>query len=219
MTDCPFFIHIKVGLCVTDESCFQNAKEQELKKWKSNNPYIEVAKSDQPLLNCRWVCSMKNTDDKQIPKTHLVVKGFEEQKSDILKDSSTCSKEGLCFVLTLIAHNGWEINSIDIKTAFLQDEETDRDLFFIPKRSKYAQYLVLKKCSYGLVNASRKWYNKVKSVLLSLNLKMSKGDPSLFYYYQNDKLLGIVAIHVNDFLWAGEYHLAKILYLLFAEFL
>ena len=32
LTDCPFFIHIKVGLCVIDESCFQNAKEQDLKK-------------------------------------------------------------------------------------------------------------------------------------------------------------------------------------------
>ena len=74
---------------------------------------------------------MKNTDDKQIPKTHLIVKGFEEQKSDILKDSSTCSK-GLCFVLTLIAHNELEINSINIKTAFLQGEETDRDTFFLP---------------------------------------------------------------------------------------
>ena len=87
---------------------------------------------------------MKNTDDKQIPKTHLVVKGFEEQKSDILKDSSTCSKEGLCFVLTLIAHNGWEINSIDIKTAFLQDEETDRDLFLSLKEANMPSIWCLK---------------------------------------------------------------------------
>ena len=163
---------------------------------------------------------MKNTDDKQIPKTHLIVKGFEEQKSDILKDSSTCSKEGLCFVLTLIAHNELEINSINIKTAFLQGEETDRDLFFFTStRSKHVQYLVLKKCSYGLVNASRKWYNKVKSVLLSLNLKMSKGNPSIFYYYQNDKLLGIVAIHVDNFLWAGEISFSKDIIPAFAEFL
>ena len=68
---------------------------------------------------------MKNIDDKQIPKARLVVKGFEEQTSDILKDSPTCAKEGLRFVLTLIAHNEWKINSIDIKTAFLQGKEID----------------------------------------------------------------------------------------------
>ena len=49
----------------------------------------------------------------------------------------------------------------------------------------------------------------MKSVLLSLNLKMSKGDPSIFYFYKNDKLSKIVAIHVNDFLWAGELSFGK----------
>ena len=48
-----------------------------------------------------------------------------------------------------------------------------------------------------------------KSVLLSLNFKMSKGDPSIFYFHKNDKLSKIVAIHVNYFLWAGEVSFAK----------
>ena len=37
----------------------------------------------------------ENVDDKQIPKACIVVKGFEEQTSDTIKDSCTCSKEGL----------------------------------------------------------------------------------------------------------------------------
>ena len=53
---------------VIDESCFQNAKQQELENWKSNKVYIEVAKSDQPLLNCRWVCSVKILIIKKYPK-------------------------------------------------------------------------------------------------------------------------------------------------------
>ena len=62
----------------------------------------------------------------------------------------------------------------------------------------------LKKCPYGLVDASRKWYEKVKSVLISLNLSMSKGDPSIFYYNKNDRLSGLTAIHVDYFLWSGD---------------
>ena len=143
---------------------------------------------------------MKNIDNKQIPKAHLVVEGFEEQASDILKDSPTCSKKGLRFVLALITHNEWKINPIDIKTAFLQSEETDRELFILPpKEANTSNVWCLKKCPYGLVDASRKWYNKVKSVFLLLKLKMSKGDPLIFYYYKNDKLSGIVAIHFDDF--------------------
>ena len=38
---------------------------------------------------------------------------------------------------------------------------------------------------------------------------MSKGDPSIFYYYKNDKLSGIVAIHADDFLWAGDVSFSK----------
>ena len=49
------------------------------------------------------------------------------------------------------------------------------------------------KCPYGLADASRKWYSKVESVLLSLNLKMSRGDLSIFYYYKDDKLAGVIA--------------------------
>ena len=38
---------------------------------------------------------MKQIDQNQVPKAHLVVKGFEERTTEILKDSPTCSKEGL----------------------------------------------------------------------------------------------------------------------------
>ena len=135
------------------------------------------------------VSSMKNIDDKQIGQARLVAKGFEKLTSDILKDSTTCSKEGLRFVLALIVHNEWKINSIDIKGAFLQGEEIDRELFILPpKESNTSNVWCLKKCPYRLVDASRKWYNKVKSVLLLLKLKMSKDGPSVFYYYKNDKL-------------------------------
>ena len=93
---------------------------------------------------------MKNIDNKQIPKARLVVEGFEEQASDILKDSPTCSKKGLRFVLALITHNEWKINPIDIKTAFLQSEETDLELFILPPKGKYVECLVLKKMSIWL---------------------------------------------------------------------
>ena len=62
----------------------------------------------------------------------------------------------------------------------------------------------MNKCPYGLVDASRKWYIKVKGVLISLDVKISKADPSLFYYYHNNELQGIIAIHVDDFLWCGS---------------
>ena len=73
-----------------------------------------------------------------------------------------------------------------------------------PKEANTNNVWHLKKCPYGLVDASGKWYVKVKSALISLNLSMSKGNPSIFYYHKNDKLSGLIAIHVDDFLWSGD---------------
>ena len=36
-----------------DESCFDNAKLEELNNWKSNNVYDEIPKTNQKLLHCR----------------------------------------------------------------------------------------------------------------------------------------------------------------------
>ena len=183
-----------------NESCFE-----ELSNWKSNKVYEEIPKTNQKLLHCRWLCTMKQIDQNQVPKAHLVVKGFEEQTSEILKDSPTCSKESLRLILSTIAHNKWKINAVDIKTAFLQGEEIDRELCMLPlKEANTNNMWHLKKYPYGLVDASHKWFEKVKSVLISLNLSMSKGDPSLFYYHKNDKLSRLIAIHVDDFLWSGN---------------
>ena len=150
----------------------------------------------------------ERTNDQQTPKARLVVKGFEEPTKDgILKNSPTCSKENLRVVLVVIAQKKLKLNSIDIKAAFLQGENIDRELYVLPpKEANTDKIWLLKTCTYRLVDASRQWYNTVKQVLLSLCFKMSKADPSLFYYQNNNKLEGIIAIHVNDFLSAGNEH-------------
>ena len=55
-------------------------------------------------------------------EARLVARGFEEDSSEILKDSSTCTKESLR-LLKIMASNRWTCNSIDIESAFLQGKE------------------------------------------------------------------------------------------------
>ena len=71
-----------------------------------------------------------------------------------------------------------------------------------PKEANTTNAWQLKKCIYCTRDASRKWYNRVKTYLLSIGLVMSKADPALFYYHDNN-ITGIIAIHVDDFLWSG----------------
>ena len=50
----------------------------------------------------------------------LVVRGFQDKDvGNIRNDSPTCSKEGLCIALAIMASNHWMCQSMDIKTTFL----------------------------------------------------------------------------------------------------
>ena len=187
-----------------DSDFFQSAKESELINWQKNDVFEEVPYIGQKTISLKWVYTLKNIDDKTFPKARLVAKGFEEDSKDIPKDSPTCSKEVIRTMLALTAQKEWKLNAIDIKAAFLQGDEIDRELYVIPpKEANTTNIWRIKKCVYGLGDASRRWYNSIKNYLLSIGLVMSKADPALFYYHKDNNLIGMIAIHVDDFLWSG----------------
>ena len=124
-----------------------------------------------------------------------------------LKDSPTCSKEGLRIILALIAQkNGNWMSLISELFFFFCKEKKLIEKFSLchPKKQKQIMFGNSKKCVYSLDDASHRWYNWVKSFLLSIGLQMSKGDPSIFNYYNNNVLQGLIAIFVDDFLWSSN---------------
>lgn len=65
----------------------------------------------------------------------------------------------------------------------------------------------LKKYVYGLADASLYWYNKVKELMLDAGGKMSQVDPAVFFWLNaHSEVTGVLACHVDDFLWAGSEH-------------
>ena len=99
----------------------------------------------------------------------------------------------------------WVSEIIDVKTAFLQGEPLTRDVHIIPPKEWQDTCIYrLKKGIYGLLDASRHWYNRVRRELLSAGCNISKVDSSLFYHKVNDRLHGLVCIHVDDVWFAGD---------------
>lgn len=95
---------------------------------------------------------------------------------------------------------------MDIKSAFLQGMELSRDIFIRPPPEADSEGTVwkLKKCVYGLADASLYWYNRVKEIMLRAAGKMSKVDPAVFYWLDQDSAVtGVLACHVDDFIWGG----------------
>ena len=187
-----------------DESMhFANAKLDELKKWKDMNVYKEVTDSGQPTISTRWVLTRKSQKECTKYKARLVARGFEEHNPP-RTDSPTCSKHFLRLIFALVASNFWSLHSIDIKSAFLQGLPIDRKVFIKPPPEANTKLLwLLLQCPYGLADASRNWYLRVKEVLLSCGLEQLKFDNAVFFWYHDGILQGIVAVHVDDFLYSG----------------
>ena len=87
--------------------------------------YDAVDNCNEKFIDLRWVFSEKCINGELNVKARLVAKGFQEDNSDILSDSPTCSKESMHLVLNIIASSKWLCWSIDIKSAFLQNKSID----------------------------------------------------------------------------------------------
>ena len=137
------------------------AKESELDNWKSNSVYERVKDVGQPAVSSRWVMA-----EKRIPgstdvrlKARLVCRGYEEDTSTLRTDSPTCSKESMRILMCCAMSNSWECKSLDIKSAFLQGFEIDRDIFMRPPTDAEESGVLwkLRRCPYGLSDAPRAW--------------------------------------------------------------
>ena len=195
----------QVLITSADKEANLAAKLKELENWKKNEVYNEVPYQNQKLITTRWVITPKEIDGVITTKARLVVRGFEDQDSEKSETNSpTCTKEAIRIALATIAMNGWNCKSIDAKAAFLQGNEIKRDIFVKPpKEASTDKVWKLRKAAYGLNEASRCWYNKVNDELTKLGIERSKFDEAFFIYKNQNKLVGLISVHVDDFLNAG----------------
>lgn len=180
------------------------AKEQELEKLHNFDVYDIV---DEPLgkevITCRWILTYKGADNQV--RARLVARGFQET-CEVQVDAPTVSKSVLRMFLAIVQSQGWKLKSTDIKSAFLQGKELERDVYLKPpKEARLPQSKIwrLKRCLYGLNDAARQFYNSVSEELVKLDCLHSTVDSALFLYKINGKLSGMVAMHIDDFLHAG----------------
>ena len=153
------------------------------------------------------VITKKNKIKENIYKARLIARGFEEiEKDNIRKDSPTRYKE----ILSIIVSFEWKIYSLDIKSAFLQGQPINRNVFFNPQHEVDTINLwKLLVTVYRLSKAPRARYLKVKEVLEKAGARTIKFHDGMFYWYHNDILEGILSLHVDDFFWGGRNNFVK----------
>ena len=103
------------------------AKEKELENFDRYDVYQEVKDEGQRVIGTRFVLSEKS--DGSI-KARFVIKGFQEES--IQSDSPTASRETLKVFCTVSANEKWEVVASDVRAAFLQSDDIDREIFVEP---------------------------------------------------------------------------------------
>ena len=105
------------------------------------------------------------------------------------------------------ANERFILRSIDIRAAFLQVKCLDKEVYLEPPRDvkKEGKLWMLKKPLYGLNDASRKCWLKVREVFRDIGMKRLDGDKAFYYKnYEKGDLEGIILSHVDDFNLAGK---------------
>lgn len=193
----------ETDVLITKYISFDASKQDEIMKWYSVSEDV-----DDVCVSTRWVCSLKETPSGIEPKARLVARSFEKLNIHKLqKDSPTCASESLRLLLTVICQNKWQFHSMDIKSAFLQGMQLSREIYVRPPAEAGKENILwkLKKCVYGLADASLYWYNKLKEIMLSTGGKIYQVDPAVSYWLDEQcKVTGVLACHVDDFLWVGS---------------
>ena len=183
----------------------KEAMELEIENWKKNQVFEEVVDVGQETISVKWVMKDKHKDGKVIHKARLVARGFEEFDRK-RSDSPTCMKENVRIMLAISASKGWECGATDIRAAFLQGNPISREVFIRPPAEFRKPGIIwqLHRCVYGLQDASRMWYIKVKEELEKLGGQPVCVDPAFFYWKNNDEVCGVMTSHVDDFLHSGD---------------
>jgi len=178
------------------------AKQEELRRLSDFGTYDEVENHGQKTISTRWVITSKEGNT----KARLVARGFEENYF-IMSDSPTVSKGAMRVFLTVASSKRWKIKTTDIKSAFLQGKQLERDVYLKPPiESKTPDGLIwkLRHGLYGLKDGARQFYLSVHNELTSLGCTQLKFDPAVFIMIKNGHLTGIICSHVDDFLHAGD---------------
>ena len=184
------------------------AKEKEIENLKKYEVFQKVRDEEQVTIGTRWVITQKEAHDGQKTqvKARLVAQGFQEIDK-VQSDSPTVLRESFRMFLSLAATTRIEkLRSIDIRAAFLQSDKLKRDVFVrLPKDIAEEGFIwKLQKPLYGLTDAGRRFWLRVKKILEQNGYKRVTGDEAYYFKYENGKLVGQILLHVDDFIMAGD---------------
>ena len=142
-------------------------------------------------------------------KTRLVAKGYSQIPGIDFNDvfSPVVKHSSIHTLLSIVAMRDFELEQLDVKTAFLHGE-LEEDIymdqpegFVVPEKENLI--CRLKKSLYGLKQSPRQWYKRFDSFMLSHDFKRSDYDSCVYLKTVNDSAIYLL-LYVDDILIAAK---------------
>ena len=183
-----------------EQEKWKKACEEEIKLITDQNVWTLVdCPPDRKPVKCCWVFA-KKSDGRY--KARLVAKGFSQIYGEDYNETFspvTCF-ETVRLLLAYVCQNDWNIESLDVKTAFLYGQLDEEIYMEQPEGFKISssnQVYCLLRALYGLKQAALAWNKELHKSLLKLGFKRSKSDPGV-YYYQDKSGIMLFIVYVDD---------------------
>ncbi|THG92494.1 hypothetical protein EW026_g8421 [Hermanssonia centrifuga] len=106
-------------------------------------------------------------------------------------------------ILAIAARNGWDIQSFDFNSAYLNSTLDDDEVIYLEQPPDFAEkdpknyVLRLRKALYGLKQGGRKWYEHLCIALADLGFNRAESDYGVFFAIDANNIT-VLAIHVDD---------------------
>ena len=161
---------------------------------------------DRRCMKCKQVFKIKQNG---VYCARLVACRYTQIPGIDFTDAFSAVIHNTTWRILLICKILWNLHAclIDVETAFLNGDLTNDIYMDCPEEMKNVNNSVnclkLEKCIYGLVQAARQFFRKLKEVLVKLGFETSKVDPCLLIK-KDEKRVIFVGLYVDDCLCVGS---------------
>ena len=199
------------ALAAPDSELWQRAMDEEMASLHSNSTWaLEETPSGVKPIPVKWVFKIKRDSTGNIEryKARLVAKGFMQVEGvDFNEVFAPVSKHTtLRALLALVAKEDLELHQLDVKTAFLNGELEEEIYMVQPPGYEEGSSGIschLQKALYGLRQAPRAWFARLKKELEGIGAAASEADPGFYFIIIKGETIYIL-VYVDDILIAGK---------------